>query len=131
MERNQGVGARPVETQLARSVRGRRPARRSYFEGGCFSDFCRRVQRAMTVIAAEVNGGSAVVVTHAGVIRTFLGSMMHLPNATFDPRDCDYVSCWEVSWDGKQWQLQDGVATPPTGSGREAGTRLAKAGIIS
>ena len=99
--------------------------------GEHFSDFCSRVQRGMTVIAAEVEGGCAVVVTHAGVIRTFLGSMMHLPNATFDPRDCDYVSCWEVSWDGKQWQLLGDAATPPTASGREAGTRLAKAGMIS
>ena len=75
--------------------------------GEHFKDFCTRVQRAMTVIAAEAKCGCALVMTHAGVIRTFLGSLSHSSNASFDPQGCDYVSCWEVCGDGEQWQLLD------------------------
>jgi broad specificity phosphatase PhoE len=85
--------------------------------GEYFEDFCKRVQRAMSAIAAQAEGGCAAVVTHGGVIRTFLGSLPGSQNAQFDPRECDYVSCWEVSWDGEQWTFLGRIATPQAASG--------------
>lgn len=98
--------------------------------GEHFSDFCMRVQRAMTVIAEQVDRGCAVVVTHAGIIRTFLASLAHLPNVPFDPQDFDYVSCWEVSGDGEHWQLLD-RSNAANRKRRDAGTCLPTVGTIS
>ncbi len=85
--------------------------------GEYFEDFRKRVQQGMSAIAAQVEGGCAVVVTHGGVIRTFLGSLPRSHNAPFDPQECDYVSCWEVSRDGEQWKLLGQTAAPQAASG--------------
>jgi len=71
--------------------------------GESFSDFSRRIDGAMNVIADEVQGGCAAVVTHAGVISTFLKHVAGLESAPEIPY-CDYCSCWEVSRDaGRRW----------------------------
>ena len=99
--------------------------------GERFEDFCRRVQRATSVIAAQVEDGCAVAFTHAGVIRSFLASLPRSHHASFDPRQCDYLSCWEVSWDGEQWRFVGHTAEPQAASGvtregawRQTGTVL-------
>jgi broad specificity phosphatase PhoE len=79
--------------------------------GEYFDDFFQRVQYAMTAIAARAEGGCAVVVTHGGVIRTFLHSVAQLQQVTCDFSQCDYVSCWEVGWDDGQWRLPVASAT--------------------
>ena len=78
--------------------------------GEYFDDFFQRVQYAMTAIAGQVEGGCAAVVTHAGVIRTFLGSLAQLQHVTLDLAQCEYASCWEVGCDDGRWYLP--VATP-------------------
>ena len=73
--------------------------------GEDFQDFSQRVQHAMTTIAEQVQGGCAAVVTHAGVIRTFLGSVARLQGVPMDFAHCDYASCWEVRCDAGRWYL--------------------------
>ncbi len=65
--------------------------------GEHFSDFRKRIQDAMNAIAAQVQDGCAAVVTHAGVIRTFLGDLAGLRHAPSDFSEFGYTSCWEVS----------------------------------
>jgi len=64
-------------------------------DGEEFAGFARRIQHAMNSIADDVQNGCAAVVTHAGVIRTFLTnidpSMEGLELSAYD-----YGSCWEV-----------------------------------
>lgn len=74
-------------------------------EGENFDDFTHRVQYAMTVIAAQVQGGCAAVVTHAGVIRTFLSGVARWQGLALDFAECEYVSCHEVWCDGGLWYL--------------------------
>jgi len=74
-------------------------------EGERYEDFFQRVQYVMTAIAAQVQGGCAAVVTHAGVMRTFLGSVAQLQNVALDLAQCDYASCWEIARNGKHWYL--------------------------
>ena len=62
----------------------------------------------MTAIAGQLQGGCAAVVTHAGVIRTFLGSLAELQHVSLDLTQCGYASCWEVWCDGGQWHLPFG-----------------------
>jgi broad specificity phosphatase PhoE len=84
--------------------------------GEYFEDFFQRVQYAMTAIAGQSEGGCAAVVTHAGVIRTFLGSLARLQHVSLDLTQCDYACCWEVWRDGEQWYLPVGnlAAGQPT-----------------
>jgi alpha-ribazole phosphatase len=91
--------------------------------GEDFEDFLRRIQRAMTEIAAEVPNGCAAVVTHAGVIRTFLGNLARLQGAALDLTTCDYASCWEVWREAGQWRLPPQV----TSLGTEVGTNSSPA----
>ena len=76
--------------------------------GEHFQDFRQRIQDAMNAITAEVQGGSAVVVTHAGVIRTFLGDLAGLQHSPADFSKFDYTSCWEVSCQAGKWSLPNG-----------------------
>ena len=76
--------------------------------GEYFEDFFQRVQYVMTAIAGRVEGGCAAVVTHAGVIRTFLGSLAELQQVRLDLTKCGYASCWEVWCDNGQWHLPFG-----------------------
>ncbi len=74
-------------------------------EGEVFEDFLNRIHGAMNAIADQVRDGCAVVVTHAGVIRTFLGDLARQRARPIDFSKCDYTSCWEVWRDGWQWIL--------------------------
>lgn len=74
-------------------------------EGENFEDFVPRIQRAMSDIADKIGNGCAVVVTHAGVIRTFLENITNPHGIVYDTAQCDYASCWEVwRWEN-QWKL--------------------------
>jgi broad specificity phosphatase PhoE len=73
--------------------------------GEGFEDFLARIHGAMNAIAAEVQDGCAAVVTHAGVIRTFLGDLAQAQGCSADLSKCDYTSCWEVWREGWQWSL--------------------------
>ena len=73
--------------------------------GEDFSIFLAHIQRAMGSIVEQAAGGCAVVVTHGGVIRTFLQSLALQHDAPFDLTACDYVSCWEISHEAGQWHL--------------------------
>ena len=81
--------------------------------GEYFEDFFQRVQYAMAAIAGQVEGGCAAVVTHAGVIRTFLGSLAQWQHVALDLAQCDYASCWQVEWDGARWYLPVGAEQRP------------------
>lgn len=73
--------------------------------GEYFTDFLQRIQHAMTSIAGQVEDGCAAVVTHAGVIRTFLGNIAPSGGISLDWAACDYTSCWEVWRKAGQWHL--------------------------
>lgn len=73
--------------------------------GEDFSSFLTRIQRAMDSIVEQAAGGCAVVVTHGGVIRTFLNSLAPQHGAPFDRTTCDYVSCCEIAHEAGQWHL--------------------------
>ncbi len=65
--------------------------------------FRERIQNAVNEIALRSRGGCAVVVTHAGVIRTLTGNLTRDGN-TGDFK-CDYGSCFEVLRDQERWTL--------------------------
>jgi broad specificity phosphatase PhoE len=73
--------------------------------GEIFEHFLQRIQHAMTSIAGQVEDGCAVVVTHAGVIRTFLGDIARPRGISLDLTACDYASCWEVWRKAGQWHM--------------------------
>ena len=73
--------------------------------GEDFSSFLARIQGAMESIVTQAAGGCAIVVTHGGVIRTFLGTLVPQHGAPLDRATCDYVSCWEISHEAGQWHL--------------------------
>ena len=73
--------------------------------GEGFEDFLHRIHGAMNAVADQVEDGCAVVVTHAGVIRTFLGDLAQLRHSPADFSKCDYTSCWEVWRQHWQWNL--------------------------
>lgn len=74
-------------------------------EGEHFEDFLQRVSCAMTAIADEAQSGCAAVITHAGVIRTFLGSVAQLRPMALDLMQCDYTSCWQLWREHGRWCL--------------------------
>jgi broad specificity phosphatase PhoE len=86
--------------------------------GEYFEAFFQRVQYAMTAIAGQTQGGCAAVVTHAGVIRTFLGSLARLQNVAVDVAQCDYASCWEVGCDSGHWSLPVSSLTSSAADGQ-------------
>jgi broad specificity phosphatase PhoE len=73
-----------------------------------FEQFAERIQNAMHEIAAHAQGGCAVVVTHAGVIRTLTGNLMREGHA--GDFKCDYGSCFEVRRDQERWTLLPEIA---------------------
>jgi len=80
--------------------------------GEDFSAFTRRIDGAMNAIADEVQGSCAAVVTHAGVISTFLKHVACWEGAPEIPC-CDYCSCWEISRDaGKNWTATAKAVAP-------------------
>jgi len=75
--------------------------------GEYFEDFCERVHYVMDAIAGQIGSGCAVVVTHAGVIRTFVGSIAQLQGVTGETSNCDYADFQEVWCDRGQWTLPE------------------------
>ena len=75
--------------------------------GEYFQDFLERVHYAMSAIAAQVGSGCAVVVTHAGVIRTFLGSIARPQGVASEMSNCDYAEFQEVWCNQGQWSLPE------------------------
>ena len=73
--------------------------------GENFADFAVRIQDAVTRIAAQTGNGCAAVLTHAGVIRTFLGGVACARGIPCDLAPCDYASCWEVWREDDRWGL--------------------------
>ena len=74
-----------------------------------FADFARRIRHAMDSIAEEVQDDCAAVVTHGGVIRTFLANCA-VSTKALDLSACDYGSCWEVHRQAGQWLLGAHIA---------------------
>jgi alpha-ribazole phosphatase/probable phosphoglycerate mutase len=68
-----------------------------------FEDFRRRIRDAMEVIADQTGDGCAAVISHGGVIRTFLRDVMRMSASEYRNLNCDYVSCWELRRDGASW----------------------------
>jgi broad specificity phosphatase PhoE len=77
--------------------------------GESFEDFRKRIQSAMNAVAAQVQHSCAVVVTHAGVIRTFLGDIARLRDNPADFSKYEYTSCWEVWCEEGRWSLSKGT----------------------
>jgi broad specificity phosphatase PhoE len=77
--------------------------------GESFEAFRQRIQNAMNAIAEQVQDGCAVVVTHAGVIRTFLGDIARPHDHPSDFSRCEYASCWEVQRKEGKWSLPSEV----------------------
>lgn len=71
--------------------------------GEDFEDFRRRVRDAMDAIADQVGKGCAAVITHGGVIRTFLWDILRMNVAEYRSLNCDYASSCEVRRDGVRW----------------------------
>jgi alpha-ribazole phosphatase/probable phosphoglycerate mutase len=94
--------------------------------GEDFSSFLARIQQAMNSIVEQAAGGCAVVVTHGGVIRTFMQSLVLQHGAPFDLTTCDYVSCWEISREAGRWHLP-GLASANAGPCAQAGRESEKA----
>jgi alpha-ribazole phosphatase/probable phosphoglycerate mutase len=77
--------------------------------GETFEDFRKRILSAMNAIAAQVQGSCAVVVTHAGVIRTFLSDIARLRDNPADFSKYDYASCWKLWCEEGKWGLSEGT----------------------
>lgn len=75
--------------------------------GERFADFRRRIHDALSDIAAQMGEGTALVVTHAGVIRTFLADLARQQGVAADFADCDYTSCWPVWREQGRWILPE------------------------
>jgi broad specificity phosphatase PhoE len=71
--------------------------------GEKFEDFRRRVQDSMQVIAKQAGSGCALVITHGGVIRVFLGDVLSMDARDFAGISCDYASARELRRDGDRW----------------------------
>jgi broad specificity phosphatase PhoE len=79
-------------------------------EGEGLEHFRKRIRDAMDSIADQVQGACAVVVTHAGVIRTFSGNLARHGNPT--EFKCEYVGCWKISREDQQWStLQEVISS--------------------
>jgi alpha-ribazole phosphatase/probable phosphoglycerate mutase len=72
-------------------------------EGEEFEDFRRRIRDAMDVIADQTGEGCTVVITHGGVIRTFLRDALRMSTSEYRHLNCDYTSCWELRREGASW----------------------------
>ena len=86
--------------------------------GECFEDFLLRIQRGLKDIARRHSGACVAVVTHAGVIRTFLGDVARKNGVSYDLTQCDYTSCWEVWHEAGKWRLPQ-TASPTVARGRD------------
>lgn len=73
--------------------------------GEVFADFRERTRRAMNGIADQMHDGCVAVVTHAGVIRTFLCELAETHGVASEFFKCDYASCWEVWREDDEWNF--------------------------
>jgi broad specificity phosphatase PhoE len=78
--------------------------------GEHFDQFHERIRNAMNEIAAQARSGCALIVTHAGFIRTLTGNLMR--QGKDSDFKCDYGSCFEVRHDQERWTLQE-IAPEP------------------
>jgi alpha-ribazole phosphatase/probable phosphoglycerate mutase len=76
--------------------------------GEPFNDFRLRVRGALAEVAARSAGGCAAVVTHSGVIRTFLLDVLGLPESELAGLACEYASCLELRLQGGRWRRVSG-----------------------
>lgn len=82
--------------------------------GEDFRAFRERVREALTEVAGRSSRGSAAVVTHGGVIRTFLLDVLKLPDSALETVTCDYASWAELRLQHGRWCLVDrGGQNPP------------------
>jgi broad specificity phosphatase PhoE len=75
--------------------------------GENFPHFVRRIEQAISDIADHTGDGCATVVTHAGVIRTFLGQIARVQDVAYEAAQCDHISCCEVWRQQGQWRLPE------------------------
>jgi alpha-ribazole phosphatase/probable phosphoglycerate mutase len=68
-----------------------------------FGDFRKRVQTALHELAGVIPGGHAAVVTHSGVIRTFLLDVLQLPVSELAALSVEYASCTEIHLRAGRW----------------------------
>jgi len=68
-----------------------------------FGGFRKRVQGVLAQVAERVPGGCAAVVTHGGVIRTFLLDVLDLPESKLSVLSCDFAACIEVQCRDGRW----------------------------
>jgi broad specificity phosphatase PhoE len=72
-----------------------------------FDGFRERVRGAMAEVALRISGGCAAVVTHGGVIRTFILDVLNLPESALASLEYGYASCTELCQRAGCWCLQD------------------------
>jgi broad specificity phosphatase PhoE len=68
-----------------------------------FGGFRERVREVLDEVADRIPGGCAAVVTHGGVIRTFLTDVLRLPESNLHALSCEYASCIEVHLRAGRW----------------------------
>lgn len=68
-----------------------------------FEAFRVRIERAMNAIADKSRNACAVVVTHAGVMRTFLQDIAPSQCGSLDREALTNGSCWEVWRQAERW----------------------------
>lgn len=72
-----------------------------------FDGFRERVRGAMAEVALSVSGGCAAVVTHGGVMRTFMLDVLNLPVSALASLEYEYASCTALYQEAGRWCLQD------------------------
>jgi broad specificity phosphatase PhoE len=92
--------------------------------GECFEDFLLRIQRGLEDIATRHSGACVAVVTHAGVIRTFLGDVARKSGVSYDLAQCGYTSCWEVWHEEGKWRLPQAASPVESQAGTERSARI-------
>ncbi len=97
----------------------RAPTRVQFPGGECYRDLRRRAVDALADVTALHPGRTAVIVTHAGVIRALIATWLSLPDEAVFRIDQRYASVNVVDWpDGTPvLRLLNG---PPTSLGRNA-----------
>jgi broad specificity phosphatase PhoE len=81
--------------------------------GEAFENFVQRVHYVMNAIAAQIGGGCAAVVTHAGVIRTFVDSIARESGVAGEPSRCDYADFQEVWCEHGRWTSPESFDARP------------------
>jgi alpha-ribazole phosphatase/probable phosphoglycerate mutase len=81
-----------------------------------FSSFRERVRQSLAEIAAQSEGECVAVVTHGGVIRTFVVDVLKLSERELASVACPYASFVELRLRAGQWFIKD--ATSITGMHR-------------